>query len=128
MGRPVHFEIHASDIERVREFYEQVFGWGFQQYGDVPYWVVITGEDDQPGINGGLLPRRGAAPEPGAPVNAFVVTVAVDDLDATLETALKLGGEIRLPKDHMEGIGWLAYLADPDGNLFGALQPTAPPD
>jgi predicted enzyme related to lactoylglutathione lyase len=122
MGRPVHFEIHATDPEVSREFYEQVFGWAFQRWGDQPYWMILTGEDGEPGINGGLVPRQGGAPVTGAPVNGFVVTVDVDDLDATLEAALKVGGEIRLPRMPVPGVGWLAYLADPDGNLFGVLQ------
>lgn len=122
MGRPVHFEIHATAPERSREFYEQVFGWAFQKWGDQPYWVVITGEDDQPGINGGMLPRQEGAPAAGTAVNAFVVTVDVDDLDATIEAALKLGGEVRVPRMPVPGVGWLAYLADPDENLFGIMQ------
>jgi predicted enzyme related to lactoylglutathione lyase len=122
MGRPVHFEIHATDPERSREFYEQVFGWAFQQWGEQPYWMVFTGEDGQPGINGGMVPREGAAPTTGAAVNAFVVTVDVADLDETLEAALKFGGETRLPRMPVPGVGWLAYLADPDGNLFGVMQ------
>lgn len=128
MGRPVHFEIHATDPQRSRGFYEQVFGWTFQQWGEQPYWLVTTGEEGLPGINGGLLPRRGDAPATGAPVNSFVVTVDVADLDETLGTAAKAGGEIRVPRTPVPGIGWLAYLADPDGNLFGVMQndPSAP--
>ncbi len=122
MARPVHFEIHASDPQASRDFYEQVFGWAFQQWGDQPYWVIYTGEDGTPGINGGLLPRDGDPPASGTPVNSFVVTVDVESLDETLEAALKLGGEIRVPRMAMEGLGWLAYLADPDGNLFGVMQ------
>ena len=26
----VHFEIFASDVERTRKFYEEVFGWRFE--------------------------------------------------------------------------------------------------
>jgi predicted enzyme related to lactoylglutathione lyase len=122
MGRPVHFEIHATDPQRSREFYEQVFGWTFQQWGDQPYWILLTGDEGQAGINGGMVPRQGGVPETGAPVNAFVVTIDVDDLDQTMETALKLGGEVRLPRLPVPGVGWLAYLADPDGNLFGVMQ------
>jgi hypothetical protein len=28
-----------------------------------------------------------------------------------------------MPADDMPGIGRLAYLVDPDGNIFGVLQP-----
>ncbi len=70
MLRPVHFEIHATDPETVRAFYESVFGWRFQQWGDIPYWVVSTGGDDpsgdapdsSAGVDGGMLPRRGDPP------------------------------------------------------------------
>ena len=122
MGRPVHFEIHAADPQRSQDFYEQVFGWGFQRWGEEAYWVIITGEDGTPGINGGLMPRQGPEPETGAPVNSFVVTVGVDDLDRALEDVLKLGGEVRLPRMPVPGVGWLAYIADPDGNLLGVLE------
>ena len=36
-----------------------VFHYG-KWKGPMPYWVVKTGPDNEPGINGGLLPRRGA--------------------------------------------------------------------
>ncbi len=29
MGRPLHFEIHAGDVERAKAFYGGVFGWEF---------------------------------------------------------------------------------------------------
>jgi predicted enzyme related to lactoylglutathione lyase len=122
MGRPVHFEIHATDPQRSREFYERIFDWTFEQWGDQHYWMVRTGEEGQPGINGGILPRRGGAPAPDAPVNAFIVTVDVDDLTRTVEAAIEFGGEVRLPRMPVPGVGWLAYLADPDGNLFGVMQ------
>ena len=60
MSRVVHFEIHAGDPERAINFYEKLFGWTFQKWeGPMPYWLVITGPDDQRGINGGLIKRQG---------------------------------------------------------------------
>jgi predicted enzyme related to lactoylglutathione lyase len=131
MFRPVHFEIHASDPAAVREFYETLLGWRFQQWGDNPYWIVITGDGDpmagephsSPGIDGGLLPRQGAAPAVGQAVNAFVVTVEVPDCDAKVEQAVAAGGSVALPAEDMPGVGRLAYVHDPDGNLIGLLQP-----
>jgi predicted enzyme related to lactoylglutathione lyase len=140
MLRPVHFEIHASDPATVQAFYESVFGWRFQQWGDIPYWLVTTGDGDPmqgvphtaPGVDGGLLPRQGPAPESGQPVNAFVMTVEVPDCDGYVEKALAAGGRVALPADDMPGVGRLAYVADPDGNLVGMLQaepaPEAAPD
>jgi len=74
----VHFEIHASEPQKLIDFYSNLLGWSFQSYGggDQPYWVIDTGEGSignaagQPGmgINGGLTPRMGPRPEVGAPV------------------------------------------------------------
>jgi uncharacterized protein len=59
MPRVVHFEIHVGDPDRAINFYEKCFGWTFQKWdGPMPYWLITTGPDDQPGINGGLVPRR----------------------------------------------------------------------
>src|ERR1044072_5846453 len=44
MPRPVHFEIHATDPQAAVTFYEQVFGWKIEQWGDQPYWLITTGD------------------------------------------------------------------------------------
>ena len=60
MPRVIHFEIHAENPERAIKFYGDVLGWTFNKWdGPMPYWLVLTGQDSQPGINGGLMPRRG---------------------------------------------------------------------
>jgi uncharacterized protein len=127
MGRVIHFEIHAAEPARAIAFYQSLFGWRFQQWGDQPYWLVVTGQDGTPGINGGLVPRRGAAPIEGQAVNAFVCTVDVDDLATTLSKALEGGARLALATMPIPGVGWLAYVHDTEGNLLGLMQsdPTA---
>jgi predicted enzyme related to lactoylglutathione lyase len=129
MSRPVHFEIHASDPLALIDFYRTLFGWAFKKWSGGEYWVISTGPDEQPGINGGLLPRRGPPPPADAPMSAFVITVDVDNLDAYIANALSYGAgaSVCVPKMAVHGIGWLAYLRDPDGNVFGMMQadPTA---
>jgi uncharacterized protein len=123
MPRPIHFEIHASDPERVQAFYRTLFGWQFQSWGGpVEYWVITTGDAMQPGINGGIVRRRGPAPAEGQAVNAFVCTVDVPDLEATLGSLAPAGGTLALPRMAVPGVGWLAYVKDPDGNILGVLQ------
>lgn len=122
MPRVVHFEIHGSDPERLARFYTDLFGWTMNRWGEMPYWLVATGPEGEPGIDGGLVPRRGAPPAEGQPVNAFVCTVAVEALDPTVERAIGLGGTVALPKMPVPGVGWLAYIKDPDGNILGLMQ------
>jgi predicted enzyme related to lactoylglutathione lyase len=123
MSRVVHFEIHASNPQTLIPFYAELFGWKFENWGSIEYWQIETGTPDQPGINGGLLPRRGPAPVDGQPVGSFVCTVQVESLDDSFAKAQKLGASVAMPKMPIPGIGWLAYVKDPDGNLLGMMQP-----
>lgn len=124
MSRVIHFEIHASDPERMAAFYRDLFGWTIQKWdGPIPYWLITTGEEGTPGINGGLMARHGDAPSEGQAVNAFVCTVGVEDCDASVAKAVALGGTVALPKGPIPGMGWLAYVKDLDGNIVGLMQP-----
>lgn len=130
MNRIVHFEVQAGNPERAAKFYKDVFGWeinewvipGTQMKDENRYWLVTTGPETEQGINGGLLFRRGPAPIEGQPVNAFVCTVGVANLDESIEKALKAGGSVAFPKMAVKDIGWLAYCKDTEGNIFGMMQ------
>jgi uncharacterized protein len=124
-NRIVHFEIHAADIERAKAFYGAVFGWEFPLWmEEPPYWGVMTAppESTEPGINGGLMQRMGAAPADGAPVNGYVCTMQVDDYDATHEKIMQAGGTVALPKYPLVGMAWQGYYKDLEGNIFGVHQ------
>jgi len=121
MPRPIHFEIHAAEPQRAIAFYTTLFGWKFEQWAGQPYWLVSTGDKSAPGIDGGLLPRRGPAPAEMAAVNAFVCTIDVPDVDAASARVVDLGGTIALPKMPIPTVGWLAYGKDTEGNLFGMM-------
>lgn len=119
MNRVMHFEIYTDEPDAVRPFYESVFGWKFQKFEGSPidYWVVTTGDDSTPGINGGLArPREGQSP-------GTLNTVAVESLDETIRNVEKRGGKICVPKMAIPKVGWLAYAEDPAGNVFGIIEP-----
>ncbi len=126
MSRVAHFEIHADDPARAITFYENVFGWQFSKWdGPQDYWMVKTGEPDQPGIDGGLMRRMGGAPTDGQAVNSYVCTIMTSAVDDDVNKAMTSGGSIALPKMAVPGIGWLAYIKDTEGNLFGVMQEDA---
>jgi predicted enzyme related to lactoylglutathione lyase len=121
MPRVVHFEIHAADPERAVNFYKMLFDWQFQKWeGPMEYWMVITGPDGQPGINGGLMRRQGEID--GQAVIAYVCTVDVADVEASTTTAVANGGQVVVPKMPIPGVGWLVYCKDTEGNIFGMMQ------
>ena len=128
MGRVVHFEIHASDMDAAERFYTAVFGWTVQRAPAAgrDYRLLITGADGTPGINGALLERRGDAPEAGEPVSAFVCTVAVDDLDETDRRMGEAGGARVVDVREIPEVGRVAYFRDLDGNMLGVIEPQRP--
>ena len=129
MNRVVHFEIHAKDLDRAQKFYGEIFGWQIMDLGPQMgnYRMVNTGQDavgaQWPGINGGITARHGAPPAEGAAVNAFVCTITVDNLDGYIQKVKDGGGSMALDKMQVPGVGWLAYMKDLEGNIFGLLQP-----
>ena len=122
MPRVTHFEIHAEDPQRAINFYTNLFGWKFTHWqGPEDYWLIETGPDNQPGINGGLVRRHGTID--GTAVIAYVCTIEVNALDEVLTKVTAKGGAIALPKMPVPGVGWLAYVKDTEGNIFGLHQP-----
>ena len=114
-NRVVHFEIPCDDPQKTMDFFRDVFGWTFQQFGTEQYWSVTTGEAATPGINGGLMKKR----DPRQPV---ANSIDVADIDKTMQEVERAGGNIVVPKMAIPSIGWLAYFTDPDGNIHGLYQ------
>lgn len=121
MNRVVHFEIHADDPERAKSFFSALFGWKITKWdGPIEYWLIETGPKTDQGIDGGMLRRR--APIDGQAVIAYVCTIDCENIDTTMANAQKLGAAIALPKTAIPGVGWMAYLKDTEGNIFGVMQ------
>ena len=118
MPRVVHFELSAEDPERAVRFYQNVFGWEISKWdGPHEYWLISTGEQDKPGINGGLMRQM-----PQFPARTPVHTLDVDSVDAFVEKIVAAGGEVYAPKMAVPGIGYLAYCKDTEGTIFGIMQ------
>lgn len=125
MGRLIHFEIHVNDMERAKTFYGGVFGWTFQdwtEFAGMPYFGAVTGDENELGINGALMQRKGPRPEAGQAMNGFACTMGVEDYDATHEKIVRKGGTVALPKHALPGMAWQGYYIDTEGNVFGIHQ------
>jgi predicted enzyme related to lactoylglutathione lyase len=110
MPRVVHFEIYGDKPEQLIDFYSKVFGWKFEKWGSMEYWIIKTGEG--PGIDGGLGKEKGPS----------VNTIDVPDVDAYLEKIKKAGGIVVTPKMTLPGVGYLAYFKDMHDNVFGIMK------
>lgn len=112
--RVTHFEIPCENPEKTMKFFEQVFSWKFQKFGNEDYWFAITGNED-PGINGAIMKKR----KPDQPITN---SISVENIDEALKNIEKHKGQIVVPKMAIPTSGWLAFFKDPDGNIHGVWQ------
>ena len=116
MPRIVHFEIPAENPERAVKFYQKVFNWKIEKWaGPMDYWLVTTGDEKQPGINGAITLKSKLAA-------VTINTVDVPSVDNFLKKITEAGGKVVLKKTAVPGVGYLAYCADTEGNVFGIMQ------
>ena len=111
-GHLTHFAVNADDVAATRGFYEALFGWSFTE-AYPGFWRTT---DAGPAI-GAIQTRRMFARDAG-----LEVTFAVDDLAAAVASAERHGGHVLMPPSEIPGVGELAFLADPSGNVTGAIR------
>ena len=114
MGAPVvHFEIMGGKGVELEAFYRELFGWKINSSNPMNYGIVDTG-GAPPGINGGVGPTNDGS-------KRVSIYAEVDDLQATLDKAEKLGGKTILAPTEVPGGPKLAMFADPVGNVTGLM-------
>lgn len=116
----VHFEILGKDHEALQRYYRDLFDWNITQASpEFPYGVV-SAEEQGAGIGGGV----GSSMD-GSPQTTFYVEV--DDIQASLDRAAELGGEIAMPVTVIPGMVIFAHFRDIEGNLIGLVSSETPP-
>jgi uncharacterized protein len=110
MSRVVHFEIPADDTERAIKFYEDVFGWKIEKWGEFEYWLVTTGEDEEPGINGAILPKKFSGMVRDA--------ISVDSYREAVKKIENAGGKMLTDAMPVEGVGITGAFEDTEENQF----------
>lgn len=115
MPKIVHFEIPVDDPQRAAAFYQDVLGWEVTRFGAEPYWLVRAGADEEPGANGALVGREELHHSP-------VLIAGVADIEDVLNRVQEGGGAVLQGKLPIPGMGWSAYIRDPEGNTVGFFQ------
>jgi uncharacterized protein len=122
----VHFEIFASDLDRARQFYQQVFGWQFEPAGFPDFFHIHLGVDGDPGLRlGALAKRRRQKADAEASTNAFRCTISVKSIKDSLAAVQAAGGVARSSITDIPHVGMVAEVADNDGNIFCLMQHVA---
>ena len=118
-GRFCWGELLTSDPEAAADFYTAVIGWGTRDWegSEMPYAVWMNGETPVGGFM--QLPPEAAA---GAPPH-WMAYVSTPDAEACGRRAGSLGGKVLNMLD-LPDIGRLAIVADPQGAVFTAYEPS----
>ncbi len=121
----MHFEIPATDIEKLKNFYSALFGWTIEKFpGPSEYYLLQTVPVDSnmvpihAGVNGGLYKKTPETAEQAKPTN-YILVESVDEYSKKIQ---QLGGKIVVPKTAIPTLGWWALALDPDGNHFGIME------
>ncbi len=115
-----HFAIHAGDVDRARRFYAAAFGWTFRPWGPPNFYLIQTGPDDDPGLQGALQERGTALT--GAGMRGFECTIGVDDLQAAISRVGAASGKLLSQPYAIAGVGELVFIEDTEGNRVGVMQ------
>jgi len=108
-GTWCHVEIPVEDPEAAKRFYGEVFGWQFQDHPEMGYTTYTTREG---GVGGGIMKRPAEVPQ------QMVNYVLVEDIPAALGRIENHGGKVVQPETAVGTFGAMAWVTDPDGNLF----------
>jgi predicted enzyme related to lactoylglutathione lyase len=116
-NKVVMFEIPASNFKNAKAFYENVFDWRVELWGDEGAMALTTAADkdytptELGGINGGFYQRKSKEDHPS-------FGVETESIDRTLKAIEKAGGKVVTPKHAIGEWGFMADFADPEGNVI----------
>ena len=116
-GRFFWNELHTTDPAKALPFYEKVVGFSHRSMdmgAGGAYHIVSRGGVDRGGATSHLAP--------GVPPH-WLPYVFVDDPDATLAKAKKLGATIQFGPEDIPGVGRFGVLADPTGAVLAVMKP-----
>lgn len=111
-GRLTNFEIYGDEPEALATFYRELFGWRIEKAEGVDYWRIAIDAEAKPLAAGGIARR------PSFGQQGWTNFVEVENLEATLDKATRLGGAILKGKTATPRTAWHAVIADPAGNAF----------
>lgn len=105
----VHFEIPATDVEKLRRFYSDLFGWGIEATQFPGFFMISTGGS---GIGGAIMQRQ-------SPQHAPMNFVSVESVEDYAKKVTQLGGQVVMGKTPVPKMGYFAVCLDPEGNPVG---------
>ena len=115
-----HFAIHIDDIKRAKNFYEDVFEWGFTTYGPPDFLQIKVDKTENAELIGALQSRKYSPLK--EKILGLECTIGVESVDEIIKRVENKGGQILMPKTAIPYVGWITKFLDTEGNLVCAMQ------
>lgn len=111
-------ELLTNDVPADKAFYGELFGWSLVDSSDdgMDYTMINVADNSV----GGIMETPAATAEMQPAWGGYVT---VDDIDATVAKAQKLGGNIILAPKEIENTGRIAVIQDPQGAMLSVITP-----
>lgn len=115
-----HFAIHTDDTERAKKFYDKVFDWGFNSYGQNDFMQIKNDKSENGELIGAIQSRKYSPLSEN--IIGFECSIGVENIDDIIEKVKNNGGQVLMPKTEIPTVGWVAKFLDTEGNLLCAIQ------
>jgi uncharacterized protein len=123
-GDFIWYELVTSDADAAGEFYGTVVGWTSVASGQpgMDYRFFHAGDGSNPDQRvGGYMAITDEMAAGGAQPGWFGY-IAVDDVDASVDSIAKAGGSVWMPAMDVEGVGRMALVTDPQAAPFYVMR------
>lgn len=116
MANPfVHLELNASDLNKAKAFYGEMFGWQFQDNDMGPLGIYTTFKPDkEPG--GGMYSAKDMP-------QGWLPYIGVEDIKSATAKAKSLGAQVFIDSQEIPNIGWMTIMNDSTGSRIALFQP-----
>jgi uncharacterized protein len=111
------FEIPSTNFERATAFYEGLMKVTLKKeiFNGIPNGLFPY---EDPGVGGAVIQDPNTRPSADGAV-IYLPFADATSMDAALARVESLGGRVEVPKFLIEGVGFIAYVIDTEGNRVG---------
>ncbi|MFD3688667.1 VOC family protein [Nocardiopsis sp. NPDC058631] len=121
-------ELWTPDADGAREFYGELFKWGFTDFplpGNAGTYTILTpAGQGQERSHGGIMPVDPARLTATRGAADWHPVFAVENCDAAVERVRSAGGQVYMGPESTPGVGRIALCADVFGSGFVLLTPS----
>jgi predicted enzyme related to lactoylglutathione lyase len=108
------FEIPVKDFNRAKAFYETLLGASIQETPHPSFkYGMLPADMQNGGVGGGIVEGEGFEP---STTGTLVYLNGGEDLSIPLSKVEAAGGKILMPKTSLGPNGFMAHIADTEGN------------